>query len=312
MSARPRIGAVFEPTRSLLELPDRARRIELLGYDELWVVEDCFAYGGLTAAATALASTAHLSVGVGLLPASVRNVAIAAMELGGLAELHPLRIQAAFGHGVEAWMQQIGARPSDRLAALGEVVTAARSLLRGQVVTVDGLHVALDHVALEHAPREPPPILVGTAGPRGIALAGDLADGLLLPQGTSPAAVTWASESLRRNSRVTVYAWLRVEDDADEARGVLQPVVQAWRDDGLYPTLVARSGLPPAGEIELCEMERVGIVGTPSECAAQVMSLHRAGASSVVLTPVGEDPEVQLERFSADVLPLVLADSLLA
>jgi 5,10-methylenetetrahydromethanopterin reductase len=312
LSVRPRIGAVFEPTRPLQQLPDGARQIELLGFDELWVVEDCFAYGGLTAAATALASTGHLSVGVGLLPASVRNVAITAMELGALAELHPRRIQAAFGHGVETWMRQIGARPPDRLAALGEVVTAARALLNGQTVTVDGEHVVLDHVALEHAPREPPTILIGTAGPRGIALAGDLADGLLLPQGTGPAAVTWASESLRRNSRVTVYTWLRVEDDPDEARGLLQPVVHAWRDAGLYPNLVARSGLTPAGGIELCELERVAIVGTPSQCAKQVMRLHCAGASSVVLSPIGEDPEVQLERFSADVLPLVLADCMLS
>ncbi len=33
--------------------PEFARRLERLGYDEMWVVEDCFAYRGLAAATTA-------------------------------------------------------------------------------------------------------------------------------------------------------------------------------------------------------------------------------------------------------------------
>ena len=114
----PRLGAMFRTDRAIGELPEAARSLERLGYDELWVVEDCFAYGGLTAAATALARTQRLAVGVGLLPATVRNPAIAAMELATLASLYPGRLRAVVGHGVESWMRQIGARPRDRLVVL--------------------------------------------------------------------------------------------------------------------------------------------------------------------------------------------------
>jgi 5,10-methylenetetrahydromethanopterin reductase len=77
-----------------------------LGFDELWVAADCFMHGGLTAAATALATTERLLVGLGLLPAYTRNPVTVAIELATLANLHPRRFRAAFGHGVESWMRR--------------------------------------------------------------------------------------------------------------------------------------------------------------------------------------------------------------
>src|SRR4051812_17329919 len=135
MGDRLRVGVMFRPNRPLGTLPATAIRAQELGFDELWLPEDCFAHGGFAAAATALAYTDSLSVGIGLLPVSVRNVAVAAMEIATLAELYPARVQVAFGHGVEAWMRQIGARPPERLKALREVVVATRALVRGETVS---------------------------------------------------------------------------------------------------------------------------------------------------------------------------------
>jgi alkanesulfonate monooxygenase SsuD/methylene tetrahydromethanopterin reductase-like flavin-dependent oxidoreductase (luciferase family) len=301
---------MFGPTRTLEELPESARDLERLGFEEVWVVEDCFISGGLTAAATALAATSHVTVGIGLLPAAVRNVAIAAMEIGTLARLHPQRLRVAMGHGAEPWMRQIGARPPNRIKALEEIVTSARALLRGDTLRVDGDEVFLDAVRLDHPPRFAPPILLGTAGPRGVALAGEIADGLLLPEGSAPAAVRWAREALPPRANTTVYAWLRIDEDRDAAREVVAPTVYAWRDGGMYPTLVARSGISPAGELEPEEIDRVAVVGAPEDCARAIADLHRAGATSVVLVPMGAGPSEQLEWVAHDVLPLVLADSM--
>jgi alkanesulfonate monooxygenase SsuD/methylene tetrahydromethanopterin reductase-like flavin-dependent oxidoreductase (luciferase family) len=286
-----------------------ARELETLGFDELWIAEDCFAHGGISAAATALASTEHLSVGIGLLPAPVRNVAIVAMELGALALLHPGRIQAAFGHGVEAWIRQIGARPRDRIRVLREVVSATRSLLNGDTVTIAGAHVALENVALDTRPGQPPRILIGTTGAKGIALASELDVGLLLPEGATAAALEWATTSFGAVAETTVYAWARVEDRRERAFAALGPIVRAWRDGGMYPSLIARSGLRPAGQLEDGELDGVAIVGTPHDCARKIMALHAAGASSIVLLPVGEDHRDQLERVAGDVLPLLKADA---
>ena len=308
LSARPRVGTVFAPNRPVAELPDAARQAESLGFDELWLVEDCFLHGGLTAASAALAVTGHLAVGVGLLPAAVRNPAIAAMELATIAQLHPRRFQAAFGHGVDAWMRQIGARPPDRLVALEEVVAAVRALLRGETVSVRGRFVTLDDVRLETSPEDPPPILIGTTGERGVALAAEVADGLLLPEGSGESTIAWARGVLGGGQRLVTYAWLSVGEDPEQARAALLPQVRRWREMGLYPGLYARAGFPEAEAVEPSDVDRVAIAGTPAECAKALLRFAGEGASTIVVVLVAGDPAEQLTRFAEDVLPLVLAD----
>lgn len=104
-----RTGVVYPALADPADLPGFAIRVEELGFDTLWVIEDCFLSGGLTMAATALAVTKSIGVGVGLLPVPLRNPAIMAMEIATLTRMHPGRFAATLGHGVAEWMQQIGA-----------------------------------------------------------------------------------------------------------------------------------------------------------------------------------------------------------
>jgi alkanesulfonate monooxygenase SsuD/methylene tetrahydromethanopterin reductase-like flavin-dependent oxidoreductase (luciferase family) len=298
----PRLGTVFTATRDAGDLPDAARQAEDRGFHELWLVEDCFAYGGLTAAATALAHTRELAVGVGLLPALIRNPALTAMELGTLATLHPGRLLAGFGHGVRSWMEQIGIAPRDRLVALREVVGAVRGLLDGETLTVDGRFVTLDGVRLDSPPPAPPALLIGTTGPRGIALAAE-SGGLLLPEGAGERAIAAARKAIGDATLVT-NTWVRVDDDGDTARSALAAVAEDWRDRGAYPQLLEHAELPP-GPLDAAALARVGIAGTAAECAEGIARFGAAGATTVVVMPVGEAPDAQVERFAADVLPRV-------
>lgn len=298
-----RIGVMFGAEWPPETLPAFARRAEAAGFDELWLAEDCFLAGGLTLAATALAVTERLGVGVGLLPAAVRNPAIVAMELAGLARLHPGRFTAAFGHGVDAWMRQIDARPADRLGMLEETVAAVRALLGGAALDVKGRHVRLDAVRLDFPPPQAPPILIGTTGPRGLAIAARAADGIVLPEGSTPAAVRWAHE--QAGGATTVYAWLSVGDDGDTALAAVRPRVERWAASGNYPLLTEQAGLGRAGDGELTDeiVRALTVAGDPEACAAAIAALRAAGADSVVLLPYVGDPDEQLARAAADVLP---------
>lgn len=102
-------------------LPDFARKVEEVGFDGLWVVEDCFYGSGIASAATALACTNSIMVGLGIMPAVVRNPVFSAMEISTLARLYPGRFLPGLGHGVAEWMHQIGAFPKSQLRALEEV-----------------------------------------------------------------------------------------------------------------------------------------------------------------------------------------------
>jgi alkanesulfonate monooxygenase SsuD/methylene tetrahydromethanopterin reductase-like flavin-dependent oxidoreductase (luciferase family) len=278
-STGPSLGIVFPAAAAVESLPAFARKVEAAGFAELWLVEDCFLSGGLTMAATALAVTERLVVGIGLLPAAVRNPAIAAMEVASLARLHPGRIRVAIGRGVPSWMAQIGAAPRRRMAALEEVVVAIRALLRGETVT----------------------------------LAGGGADGFLLPEGCGPTFTRWAclEATGARDDGSTpldrvVYSWARIDDDVDAARAALESSLRHWLECGLYPEAYRRAGVEPAAPIDLGTLAaEVAVHGDEASCVAGLQRLGGAGATSVVLQPVGRDVDGQIERFAAGVLPLV-------
>jgi 5,10-methylenetetrahydromethanopterin reductase len=302
-----RLGVTFRPEWPPEELPAFAHAVERDGFAELWLIEDCFLTGGLTMAAAALAVTDAVQVGIGLLPAAMRNPAVAAMEIAGLARLHPGRLAVAFGHGVEPWMRQIGARPRNRLAALEETVAAVRALLAGEAVSVDGEHVHLDGVRLAHVPPEPPPILIGTTGPKALAAAGRSADGILLPEGSVPEAVRWACEQADNPPLTVVYAWLSIDDDRVAAAAALRPVLDGWLQMGLYPSLRERAGLDveSIGDLEDDRLRALAVAGDARDCARAIAELWAAGADSVVLVPRHADRADQLAQFAADVRPLL-------
>jgi 5,10-methylenetetrahydromethanopterin reductase len=191
-----RIGVRFEPDWDPGGVLTYARAAEALGYDELWFSEDCFWPGGVAMASAALAVTTRIEVGVGLFAAAVRNPATAAMEIAALAGIAPARVTVAFGHGMADWMDQIGALSSRPLALLEETVGAVRGLLAGERVSRISERVHLVDVQLGSPPRTPPQVLIGTTGPKGLALAGSVADGVVLPELSCPESVSWAS--LRR------------------------------------------------------------------------------------------------------------------
>ena len=304
MTRRPSLGVVFPAQADPRRLLEFSKEIEAAGFDELWLVEDCFLSGGLTLAATALATTTRLHVGIGLLPAVVRNPALAAMEIATLARIHPGRLSVAFGHGVRSWMEQIGALPQRRLAALEEIVSAIRRLLEGERVTTAGAHVTLTDVELDHPPAVVPPILLGTTGPRGLALAGRIADGFLLAEGCGPRMVQWAraqAEAQAVSPRAVVYAWLAFDEDAERARATLRPAVDHWLASGLYPDASRMAGITgelPPGAVSAALAGELAVAGDGDACRTAVQAFAAAGADSLVMAAVVPEFEEQYLRFA--------------
>ena len=194
-----RVGVVARPQLPPERLPDAARAAEAAGVDDLWLWEDSFWSGGVVTSALALDATSTVRVGLGLMPAPLRHPALAAMEVAALSRRHPGRFVPAFGHGVREWMQSAGAAVASPLTLLREYASAVRALLHGEEVTVQGRYVRLDGVRLS-LPPDPdavPPVLLGANGPKALALAGEIADGVVLGDVPTPDAVASAVRFVR-------------------------------------------------------------------------------------------------------------------
>jgi alkanesulfonate monooxygenase SsuD/methylene tetrahydromethanopterin reductase-like flavin-dependent oxidoreductase (luciferase family) len=180
----PRLGVVLRPDIAPEGLREAVQRCDAAGVDDVWLWEDCFQHGGVATSAAALAWSTQARIGLGLMPVPFRNPALAAMEIASLARIFPGRYAPTVGHGVLDWMGQTGVRAASPLTLLREHATAVRALLHGENVTTDGRYVHLDAVALDWPPADPPPLLFGARGDKTLALAGELADGMVLDDGS--------------------------------------------------------------------------------------------------------------------------------
>lgn len=301
------LGLCFDRRSDPSGIPPLARHLEANGFDDLWVVEDCFYTTGTSLAAAALASSHTLTVGLGLLPAVTRHPALTAMELATLARLAPGRVWAGIGHGVQSWMAQMGLRQTSPVRALDETLRVVRELLAGREISMAGTFAHLDHIQLEDAPALAPPVLAGVRGPVSLAMAGRAADGLLLAEYTGLAGVRSAVAAAGRGDDfpVVTYTATHVDVDRDHARrvaadtvaGVLADPPPSLRDaayfDEVSATLArhgpaALPGLPDEVWTDLAA------VGDPDDLAAHVEGLRSAGAHRIAFAPV--DPDAAQEQ----------------
>ncbi len=277
------------------------RRLESVGIQQLWIIEDCFFTAGVSLAATALAVTDELTVGIGIMPAVARNPAITAMEIATLGNIAPGRFVAGIGHGVQEWMGQMGARTPSPLTTLDETVTVVKRLLAGEEVTFAGREVTLDAVRLDQPPTTVPPVVAGVQQEKSLALAGRVADGVILVEGAGPTYVNWALDRAGRpdDFHVVTFTMMSIAADRREAyrrvagfvAGLVRQHRPAFTVLPFYDEMLAR--IEAGGDDALLDMPaehwtEIGAIGTMDDALAHVAALESAGVRSINVFPGDE------------------------
>ena len=305
----------FDRTFPAAAVGEYARRLETSGIEQLWIIEDCFFTSGIGLAATALAATDRLGVGIGILPAVARNPAITAMEIATLANIAPGRFHPGIGHGVQDWMAQMGARTPSPLTTLDETITVVKRLLAGDEVTFDGREVHLDRVRLDQPPGDVPRIVAGVQQQKSLALAGRVADGVILVEGAGPTYVDWALGHADRSAddfHVVTFTMLAVADDRRTAYGDVAPFVAGLISERrpaftVLPFFDEMARRVDAGGADaLLDMpadhwREIGAIGTMDDALEHVAALEAAGVSSVNIFPGDrlDDAWAQLDTVAA-------------
>ena len=308
-------------------LPGRAtewaRAAERAGLASLWVIEDYFHPGAYSLAAAAAAVTERIVIGLGVVNPYTRHPALVAMETAALAGIAPGRVVLGLGSSNRRWIEAQMAIPfKTPLAGLREGVEIVRRLLDGQRVTHAGEVFSVHDVALETPPAVRVPILLGVKGPRALALAAEIADGVHCSIMASPAHVrrVRATTAAREDFTVIAYVPVAVADDGAQARASLRPLLARYLgalhgqsilvDAGLdaartQPFRDALTAGRPAAELVTDEIiDTLAIAGTPAECRAALARWVEAGLDAVIaVVPAGADLGQQMERIGRELSP---------
>jgi len=178
-----------------LDSPQHIAIAERLGYDRAWLFDtpqqSADVWMILALAAT---RTERIGLGPGVLVPTLRHPMVNASGAAALCSLAPGRVAVAFGTGFTG-ARAMGAKPAT-WAYLRDYVRAFRGLLRGETVDWDGGRMRMLHPA-GHAPPRPidVPVLISALGPKGLAVAQELADGLFTVNGETKYArhFAWAA-----------------------------------------------------------------------------------------------------------------------
>jgi probable F420-dependent oxidoreductase len=163
----------------LAEHADLAREAERLGYRDAWSFEadgiDAFAPLAVAGGASGM------RLGTAIVNVYTRGPATLAMSAAGLAEIAPGRFILGIGSGsdviVESWNGGTFKKPLTRVR---EMTQFLRRALAGERVVFRGETFAVDGFRLSRTPTAPVPIYIAALRSGMLALAGEVADGVIL------------------------------------------------------------------------------------------------------------------------------------
>lgn len=164
-----------------LDTPEHIRIAESLGYERAWCYDSPALYPDVwVQLCRAAERTSTIGLGPGVLIPSLRHPMVTAAAIGTLVDIAGRdRVAVAVGTGFTGRFT-MGQRPL-KWADVARYVTTVKELLAGRVVTWEGGQMQMMHPD-GFGPAHPidVPFLFGAAGPKGIATARELGDGLFL------------------------------------------------------------------------------------------------------------------------------------
>jgi 5,10-methylenetetrahydromethanopterin reductase len=176
--------------------PDHIVLAEQLGYHRAWCYDSPALYTDVwVTLSLAAVRTSTIGLGPGVLVPNLRHVMVNAAAVATLVDLAPGRVTVAVGSGFTG-ARCLGQKPM-RWRDVTVYIEALRALLRGEEVAWDGSVVRMMHPD-GFAPPRPieVPVLVAASGPKGVAAARAVGDGVFFGGAPSPAAAEFAHVAL--------------------------------------------------------------------------------------------------------------------
>jgi probable F420-dependent oxidoreductase len=329
---------------TVLPDPPASRLVELLrlaeqhGFDYGWTYDSHILwqepYPLLTLAAQA---TSRLHLGLNVTNPGTREPTVTASAFATLQDITGGRMIMGIGRGDSA-RRTIGLQPV-KVAEFERQVTVIRDLLHGRKVEWNDAEIELTWLQGLDAPLEPVPVYVAGYGPKVLAIAGRVADGVVI-QLADPEIVEWivgqvrraAEEAGRDPSELRVMCCAPAHVSADIAAACeqvrwfpamvsnhvfdllskydpsqlpasLTEYVMRMRREKYDYTEHSRMGATHGEQVTDETCERFCILGAPEQHVAKLRRLEAAGVDQWNIYLMTEGQEETLAAYGAEIIP---------
>ena len=305
------------------ELVEYARQAEAVGFTYASISDHFHPWIGAqgnspfvwTVIGAIAAATERLVVGTGVTCPLIRyHPAIIAQAAATAARLLPGRFFLGVGTGEALNEHIVGERwPAYEVRAemLEEAVGVIRALWTGDQVDHHGRHYTVENARLYTRPDEPPPVIVGAAGPNAAELAGRIGDGLI--NFTADHAIVEAFEKAAamkgrpgprpRYLQVNV-CWAEDEAEARRTAHRLCPTVALKGDINVELPTPSQF----EGAIQMVDEDAVAEVITcgpdPERHLAAIRAGYEAGYDHIHVYQVGADQAGFFRFYEREILPV--------
>jgi phthiodiolone/phenolphthiodiolone dimycocerosates ketoreductase len=299
----------------------QARAARTGGMDTLWIADhmtgfpvDQPVFDPFSALGALSVDAEGLSLGLAVTDPFRRHPAVLAQIAMTVRAFSGTPLYLGLGAGESMNLDPYGIPRPRPLAHLRETITALKALERSHrdaPVDLDTGDLHFEAAYLQQPETLPElAVFLGTNGPKGRRLVGELADGwlpiMLTPELVAEdlAGIRAAAERAGRDPgaiRVAYHSWFGVADSSEAGLGMIASAIPETFDwDGLRVLgSVADDIRRTADELPDELVRRVAVYGTPEDCAAMIAEYAEAGVTDMIFRHVNPLDEL------ADVLRAV-------
>jgi alkanesulfonate monooxygenase SsuD/methylene tetrahydromethanopterin reductase-like flavin-dependent oxidoreductase (luciferase family) len=216
-------GGPAAPSRTL----QTAQAADQAGIDAIWVSEDPEGWDAFALLGALATVTTHCQLGTSVTSPWPRNPNLLAASVATLDQLSGGRAVLGLGRGQVEWHRDVlGVETGSPLSAMRETITLLRAWWQPpfQAASPPHSHFRIREWERSVAPLLPPPIYLAAAGPQTLALAGELADGVIFNVLTS-------EEALREAIPLVRQAAITAGRDPDALAIILRSEITVTHDD---------------------------------------------------------------------------------
>ena len=330
-----KFGVVILPD-DLAKLSQLAKSAEELGFDYIGIPDSQSLFHELYVSLSVVAqATERTQIGPSVTNPLTRHPAVTASAIASINEMSGGRAFLGIGTGDSAVLN-LDLRPA-RLNQMRDYVEAVRAVLSGQTHDYRGRQI---HV---RSSRTTVPIMVSAEGPRTLAMAGAIADIVMVHTGLTSEVLSESISRIRDGERsagkregstsIWAFAKCNIADMREEAIDEIKMALAAsghhafrFTLDGKQvpeelrePIAVLQREYVPAQHEQLGQTrnatlsdelgltdylaERFAVIGTPDDCREKTRAIQQAGIDALLITAIGPRPEEIIRRFGQEVIP---------